>query len=210
MPVQLPQPLRLQRHKRSRDSFRDGERRRIHLPKRAALARHRLGLVLAGEVDVRAVAGEEVVRAGNVALADVGLQDVRVDGGQVLEDGGVDAEVLGDDVPGRVREPVVDHEGRADLVEVAVVEDEQVLVLVVQALHRVRRALGEVPHVADGEDRGRVPAVFVDGGHEDAAGVDPAPFGLGDVLAGRCRFVSVGSVVGRWWYLRRGASAARE
>ena len=77
-------------------------------------------------------------------------------------------------------EPVVEVEGRACAIEVAVVEGEEVFVLVVEALHGVCLALGEVPDVAEVEFGGLVPAVFVDGGDEDAAEEDLAPFGLLD------------------------------
>lgn len=74
-------------------------------------------------------------------------------------------------------------ENLPDGVEVPVVEDEQELVLVFEALHRVRGALGEVPDIADLELGNLELPVLVDGRNQDRAGVYIAPFSL-------CRGVS--------------------
>jgi hypothetical protein len=68
--------------------------------------------------------------------------------------------------------------GVPDFFKVAVVEDEEVLVLVAQALDVVRDALGEVPDVALFELLGCPAAVLVDSGEEEGAFVDEAPFSL--------------------------------
>lgn len=52
---------------------------------------------------------------------------------KIVEDRLIDAEVFSEDVAGRVGEPVVDVEGGANAIKVAVVEDEEEFVVVVKA-----------------------------------------------------------------------------
>ena len=47
-----------------------------------------------------------------------------------------------------MRDPIIDIEGRARGIEVAIIEREQVLILLIETLDRVRLALGEIPYVA--------------------------------------------------------------
>lgn len=65
-----------------------------------------------------------------------------------------------------------------NLVEVAVVKDEEILVLVREALNGMRRALGEVPDVAVVEFLNLVHAVLVHDGELHLAGVDDTPLRL--------------------------------
>jgi hypothetical protein len=68
-----------------------------------------------------------------------------------------------------------------DAVKVVVVEDEEELVSVLEALDCVRDALGEVPHVAHLEPVNLVLAILVDGRDQDGSGIDIAPFRLRSV-----------------------------
>jgi len=65
-----------------------------------------------------------------------------------------------------------------NLVEVAVVKDEEILVLVREALNGMRRALGEVPDVAVVEFLNLVHAVLIHDGELHLAGVDDTPLRL--------------------------------
>ena len=82
-----------------------------------------------------------------------------------------------------MQEPVIYHECCAQFVEISVVEGEEVLVLVVQTLDRVRLAFGEVPDVAWLELGDLVVAVGIYGGDCDSASVDEAPFGLREAIS---------------------------
>lgn len=77
-----------------------------------------------------------------------------------------------------MRDPVVNVECSADGVKVAIVENEKVLVLILQALNRVSDTLGEVPDIADFESINFILAIFIDGRYNDRAGIDEAPFSL--------------------------------
>jgi hypothetical protein len=68
--------------------------------------------------------------------------------------------------------------GLPDFLKVAVVKNEEILVLVAQTLDVVRDTLGEVPDVALFKLLGCPAAVLVDGGEEEGALVDEAPFSL--------------------------------
>lgn len=200
--MQLPQRTGLESDKGGGDSLADGEVGRVNLAELAAGAGNLLGRVLKGAVDEGGVAvGIGVGEVRDVAVADGAVEDVGRGLGDVVEDGGVDAEVLGEDVLGGVGDPVVDVEGGAGPVEVAVVEDEEELVLVAEAGDGVGDALGEVPDVAVAELDGLVDAVFVDGGDEDATGVDEAPFSLFPTTDGKCQ-----KPKGRLWQQEGGAS----
>ena len=112
VPVQLAQTARLERHKRRRNGLADGEVGRVDLVELAAVAANLLGLVLESAVDEGAVAASDgcAGRLGHVARADRRVDDVRVGRGDVVEDGLVDAEVLGEDGLGGVGDPVIDVE----------------------------------------------------------------------------------------------------
>ena len=112
MPMQLPQPSRLQRYHCCGNRGRDGEIPRIDHGKSAASS----GDLLRGQL-------REMVHKGTVALhlaagarnnrgADVhGGCDVGVRFGKVREDGFVDIKILGQDRFGSVHKPVIDHVG---------------------------------------------------------------------------------------------------
>lgn len=104
-----------------------------------------------------------------------------------------------------MRDPIIDVKGGARGIEIPIVENEQVLVLIRQALDHVRLAFGEVPDVAFVQDLELVAAVFVDGADADLALVDVAPLGnavpvqladaaFGQVLLGACDVVAGGQV----------------
>jgi hypothetical protein len=73
---------------------------------------------------------------------------------------------------------VAGRENLPDGIKVPVIKDEQELVCVLESLHRVRRALREVPHVAHLELGDLKLPVLVDGRDDDRACVQVAPFGL--------------------------------
>jgi hypothetical protein len=75
-----------------------------------------------------------------------------------------------------MRNPVVDVESGARSLEVAIVEDEQVLVLLRQALNHMRLALREIPDIALVQDFVLIAAVFVNSANGDLAMVHVAPF----------------------------------
>lgn len=63
-----------------------------------------------------------------------------------------------------------------DLVEVRIVKHQEELVLVLEALHGMCHALGEIPDVAEVELLDLIPAELIDGRDEDGSGVDKSPF----------------------------------
>lgn len=70
---------------------------------------------------------------------------------------------------------VGDHECSAWGVKVAIIEGEQVLRAILQALKRVRHRLGEVPEIALVGRLERVASILVDGRHSDVAGEHVTP-----------------------------------
>lgn len=86
--------------------------------------------------------------------------------------------VLGQDVFGCVRDPVIDHEGRAACIEVAVVKDEKVFVLLSKALQGVWFTLGEVPDVAFVEGSDLIATVLVDRRERKLTSIQVTPFRL--------------------------------
>lgn len=110
--MELPQATGLQCHKRGRERGADGEVGRVDLIEGTATAGHGLRLVLQRAVHVRAVARRLASGAALYLLGAHGaVEDVGVRVRDVVEGGLWDAEVLGDDVLGGVRQPVVDVEG---------------------------------------------------------------------------------------------------
>lgn len=111
MPVQLTESTRLERHKCRGNGLADGEVGRVNLVKGATLAANLLGLVLKGAVDEGGVAvGVGVGHVHDIAIAHGSVENVRIGLGHVIKDGLVDAKVLGQDVLGRVGDPVVNVE----------------------------------------------------------------------------------------------------
>ena len=112
--MKLSQTTRLERNKGSSKRLASREIGRVNLPELASRAANLFRLMLERAVDEGAVS-LELTRGsvGNVLLADFTGKDVGVWAGDVFEDGGVDAKVLGEDVFGGVVDPVVDHECRA-------------------------------------------------------------------------------------------------
>jgi hypothetical protein len=130
-------------------------------------------------------------------VADSRVEDVGVRSGEILEHSGVDAEVLGNHVFGRVCKPVDDVEcGSAgelasldkaawrvglsapDFVEIGIVKSEEILVLFGKALDGVPDALWEVPDISVIERLQLDSAVLVNSGDEDGAVVHESPLGL--------------------------------
>ena len=118
--MQLAQSARSERDDSRSDGSRDGEIARVDdgdVPPASRDGDARLGGRVV--VDVRAGPAEAAAGSGVVRGRHGAVEDVGVGGGDGVEDGLVDAEVLGEDGFGGVGYPVVDHEGCADGVEVA-------------------------------------------------------------------------------------------
>ena len=194
--MQLTKRTRLERHKCRGNGLADGEIGRVNLVKSATLAANLLGLVLKGAVDEGGVAvGVGVGHVHDVAVADGSVDDIRVGLGHVVKDGLVDAKVLGQDVLGRVGNPVVNVEGGSDqsariplyhamkanyspsLVKVAIIKDQEELGIL-GGVNRVGDTLGEVPDITVANLLSLVDAVLVDGRDNDFAGIQEAPFSL--------------------------------
>ena len=77
-----------------------------------------------------------------------------------------------------MRQPVVNVEGSARGLEVAVVKGKEVLVVVVEALQSVCFSLREIPDITNVEDLILVTSEFIDGRDCDASFGDVSPFGL--------------------------------
>ena len=75
-----------------------------------------------------------------------------------------------------MRDPIIYVKHGARSIEIAVVENEQVLVLIREALDHVRLSLGEVSDIAFVQDFELVAAVLVDNTNGYLALVDIAPF----------------------------------
>jgi len=75
-----------------------------------------------------------------------------------------------------MRDPIIYVERGACSIEIAVIENEQVLVLIREALDHVRLSLGEVSDIAFVQDFELVAAVLVDSTNGYLALVDIAPF----------------------------------
>ena len=95
MPMQLPQSTGLQRHNGRRDSSSNGEVAGINNRQRTSLARSFRDRLLGKMVDVGTIAFQLSVRACDISLADIALDDVRVWRRYGVEDGFVDPKILG-------------------------------------------------------------------------------------------------------------------
>ena len=179
MPVQFSQSARLERDEGSSDGFGAGEVGRVDLVELASASTNLLRLVLEGSVDKGASAGSRRSDGARDGLgSNRSVDDVGVFGWNFVEDGFVDAEILGQDRLRSASHPVVKIESRTDLVKIAVVENEKELVFVLEALDRVRNSLGEVPDIAVVEFLCLVYTVFIYGSHQNAALVHNTPFSL--------------------------------
>ncbi len=177
--MQLSQPTRLKRNKRSSNRRRNRKRSRINHPKRPTTSRHRLRSIVPRNINIRVIPRQRLIlRRRNRRITNRSVQDIRIRLRQVLEHRLVHPKVLQNNIQRCMQYPVIDHKSGPDFVEVPVVEGEQVLVFVVQALDNVGYAFGKVPDVAGVELGDLVAAVGVDGGDEDAACVEETPFGL--------------------------------
>lgn len=78
MPMQLPQSTGLQRHNGRRDSSSNWEVAGINNRQRTSLARSFRDRLLGKMVDVGTIAFQLPVRACDITLADIALDDVRV------------------------------------------------------------------------------------------------------------------------------------
>lgn len=179
--MQLPHPLRLNNHIRARNRLRHREIRTINLPPLSTTTRRGLRRVTERTIHITRITSKFARFANNSAISCLSaIQDIRIRARDRIEHRLRETERLREDGFRGLGEPVVEVEGRACAVKVAVVECEEIFVLVVEALHGVCLAFGKVPDVAEGEFGGLVPPVFVDGGDEDAAEEDLAPFCLLD------------------------------
>lgn len=96
-----------------------------------------------------------------------------------------------------MRYPVIDHECCTSSIEVTVIEDQEVFVLVCQALNRMGFTLGKIPDVALVQCFHLVATILVNGRDDDLAFVHEAPFRLADEQYSRLLAMN----------LRRGANA---
>ena len=152
---------------------------------------------------LRTVHGSEL-RAHEISTVHrLQARTVRINRGDIVKDRLVHAEILRQDILGRVRNPVIHHERRPRGVEVPVIKNKKVLVLIPQTLQGVGFALGEIPDVARLERFDLVLPVLVHGRQKKLTRIEIAPFGhpvpvqlavrtLGQMLLG------AGDVVGRW------------
>lgn len=97
VPVQLAEAAGLEPDKRGGDCRGDGEVARVDDPELPSLAGDRLRGVLERVVHVRAVPDQGALGPCHVARADGRVEDVRVGRGDGVEDGLVEAKVLGED-----------------------------------------------------------------------------------------------------------------
>lgn len=111
MPVQLSKPTRCQLHDGRRQGFGNGKIPRVDNGKGAAATGRGRGLLLRQVIDVRAIAFQFSVRRDNRWIADVSLVNVGVGTRHGVEDGYIDAKVLGEHRLWSVGDPVVDVKG---------------------------------------------------------------------------------------------------
>lgn len=116
MPVKLAEAAGLESDKRRGNGLGDGEVGRVDLVELAAVTTDLLRLVLQGLVDVGALlVGVGIRHVSHVAVAHGAIDNVRVGRREVLKHGLVNAKVAGNDVLGRVSQPVVDVESGSNL-----------------------------------------------------------------------------------------------
>jgi hypothetical protein len=133
VPVKLAQSTRLQGDEGRGNSLADGEVGGVDAAELASGASDLLWLMLKGAVDVGGGGIHVLIgKINDIAVADRSVEDVGELLGEVVEDGLVDTKVLGKNVSGRVGKPVIDVEGGADAVEIAVIEDKEELVVIIQ------------------------------------------------------------------------------
>ena len=100
---------------------------------------------------------------------------------------------LRQNILGSVRDPIIDIESGACSLEIALVEDKQVLVLIRKALNHMRLALGEVPDIALVEDFILVTTELVNSADTNLTLVDIAP--LGDTVPVQLANAAFGQVL---------------
>lgn len=62
-------------------------------------------------VHIGAVASELTLRTGDFIVADGGIENIGEGFGNFVKDGGIYAEILGENVPWGMGNPVIDHKG---------------------------------------------------------------------------------------------------
>ena len=148
--MKLAKTLRLDRDDCGGDCRSDWEIARVDDLDRAAAAGYSGDFFPRCKVYVGAVCALEIA-VGEYHFAGAGRRwrdNVWIRFGSAVEYGRVDAKVLCEYVFRGVRDPVVNHEGRACGVEIAVVEGEEVFVLGIEAVDCVGNAFGEIPYIA--------------------------------------------------------------
>lgn len=131
--MKLSQSTRLESNKGRGNSLADREVGRVNTAELAPSASDLLRLMLKCTVDVSGGSIHVLIRDVNdVAVADGSVEDVGELLREVIEDRFVNSEVLSKNITGRVGKPVVNVKGGADAVEVAVIEDKEELVVIVQ------------------------------------------------------------------------------
>lgn len=116
MPVKLAQSTGLECHECSRNGLADREVCGIYLVEFASRSANLLRLMLEGTVDKRSVVVDVYVRLGSVchfAVADSAVDNVRRRAWNILKHTLINAKVLGEDVFGRMSNPVINVESCA-------------------------------------------------------------------------------------------------
>lgn len=201
--MKLAQSTRLQSDKGRGNRLADGEVGGVDAAELTSGASDLLWLMLKGAVDVGGGGIHVLIgKVNDIAVADGSVEDVGELLREVVEDRLVNAKVLGENITGRVGKPVIDVEGGADAVEVAVIKDKEELVVIIQTTGRypvsykrigggvnlglpldsVGDALWEVPDISVVQDGGFINAVLIHSRDKDAASIDEPPFGLGVTL----------------------------
>lgn len=145
--MKLAQGTRLEGHEGSSNSLADGEIGRVDLVEGATSATDVLRLMLQSAVDKGGISlsiGVGYIR--DITITDGAVNDVGRWRRHIIKDGLVNTEVLSQDVLGSVCDPIVNVEGRASLVEVTVVKDQEKL-SVLDSVDGVGDSLREVPNV---------------------------------------------------------------
>lgn len=93
--MQLSQSTGFQCHNRRRDSSSNGEVAGINNRQRASFTRSLRDLLLGKMVDVGTITFQLSVRACDISLADIALDDIRVWRGYGIEDGFIDPKIFG-------------------------------------------------------------------------------------------------------------------
>ena len=178
MPVQLPQCSGLQRHNRGRNRLANREVSGVNDTDRPPPASGLLHSLLARMERIARIARQLAKRMVDLSITNRRIQDIRIRRRSLLKHTSIHSKALRKDVLGRMCDPVVDIEGGAYGIEVAVVKGKEVFVLFLETLDGMRFALGEVPDVALAETVDLVATFFVHSGDDDFAFVHESPFGL--------------------------------